>query len=67
MDYKAMVMSCIERIPDERVDCFKKLYAIAKKENSRSRCAPTVKPDRRTREDYQDELINCIVRERLSR
>lgn len=65
MDYKTALHSCIERITDEVV--LKRLYSIVKKADKKSRCSPTVKPDRRTREDYQDELINCIVRERLSR
>lgn len=67
MDYKTMVINCIERIPDEQIDSFKKLYVIAKKEISRSRCAPAVKPKRVERDELMKEYADIIVHERFCR
>ena len=67
MDYKQMVLDCIARIPDDHVVCLKKLYAIAKKENCRNRCAPTSKPDKHDRDKLNDDLIGIIIRDRFCR
>lgn len=46
-DYKAALHAIIDRIPDDNSQALRKLYEMAKRIPSATRCAPTAKPDRR--------------------
>lgn len=56
MDYKAAIINCIDRIPDENTQVLKKLYEIAKKELSHTRCAPSIRPDKKKDKDCLDSV-----------
>lgn len=68
MDYKVALISCIERIPDENTEGLRKLYDMAKKELCRTRCAPSLRPDRRgSKRDLRDEVRELMIAHRLER
>lgn len=68
MDYKSALHSCIDRIPDDNTQALKRLHDMAKKEVSRTRCAPTAKPDKRKlANELKDLLIDIAVCQRTDR
>ena len=68
MDYKNALHSLIERIPDENVTGLKKLYEMAKKMVSCTRCAPTERPDRRKlANELRGMLIDIAIANRTDR
>ena len=68
MDYKAALHSIIDRIPDENTRALKKLYDMAKKLVSSTRCAPTERPDRRKLEkELRGLLIDIAIANRTDR
>lgn len=68
MDYKTALHGIIDRIPDDNIQALKKLYDMAKKLVSSTRCAPTAKPDRRKlANELKDLLIDIAVANRADR
>lgn len=68
MDYKTALHSCIDRIPDDNTQALKRLHDMAKKEVSRTRCAPTAKPDKRKlANELKEMLIDIAACQRTDR
>ena len=57
MDYKANIIACVERIPEDNTQALKRLYDMAKKEASRTRCAPRCDLRDRENRDILDQLL----------
>ena len=68
MEYKHIVISCIERMPDtpECTDALRKIHDIAKRAGKEARFSPSARKRKWTR-DIKEDVIACAVRDRLCR